>query len=114
MLARLEHDGSSDGQQHAIAGNHLAPVGVVDARQRNLLGGDELPDVELRPIAQRECTELLALADASVQQIPGLGSLVAWIPPALLIAERQDAFLGTGLVLVAAATAERGVEAMLR
>ena len=81
--------------------------------KRDLLGGDELPDVELGPVAQRERAQLLALADAGVQHIPRLGPLVARIPSTLTIAERQDALLGAGLVLVATTAAERGIEAVL-
>ena len=56
---------------------------------------------------------MLALADARVEQRPGLGTLCTRIPAALAVAEGEDALLGPGFVLVAAAPAERGVEAVL-
>src|SRR5450432_3171414 len=88
-------------------------MAVVDARQRHLVQRDVLPDVELGPVRQRERAQVLALADAGVEQIPRLGTLLARIPSAVAIAEAEDALLGAGFVLVAAATAERGVEAVL-
>jgi hypothetical protein len=57
---------------------------------------------------------VLALADARVQQRPRLGALGPWVPAALAVAEAEDALLGTGLVFVAAAAAERGIEAVFR
>ena len=105
--------GPADGEQHAVALDDFALMRVVDARQRDLLGGDELPDVELGPVAQREGAQLLALADAGVQQIPRLWPLVARVPPTMTIAERQDALLGPRLVFVATSAPERGIEAVL-
>ena len=53
---------------------------------------------------------MLAHGVAAVVQVPQLGALVARVPLAELVAQAQDAFLGAGLVLVAAAAAEDGVE----
>ena len=48
---------------------------------------------------------------AAVVEAPQLGALVARVPLAELVAQRDDALLGAGLVLVAARAAEDGVVA---
>jgi hypothetical protein len=87
--------------------------GAVDVDERNLLEVDVLPDVELGPVGDREDPDLLALVDLGVVEVPELGSLVLGIPAMLRVAEGEDPLLGAGLLLVAAAAAERGVEAVL-
>ena len=57
---------------------------------------------------------MLARSVAAVVQAPELGPLVARIPLAELVAQRDDALLGARLVLVAAGTAEDGVVACRR
>ena len=52
-------------------------------------------------------------AHPTVVQVPQLGALVARIPLPELVAEREDALLGAGLVLVATSAAEAGVEPVL-
>ena len=64
-------------------------------------------------LLKREGTQLLALADPRIQQIPRLWALVARIPSTVAITERQDALLGASLVFVATPASERGVEAVL-
>ncbi len=88
-------------------------MGEVDGRQRDALVGDVLPDVELGPVRQRKGADALALLDATVIERPQLGSLVLGIPLAEAIAERVDPLLGARALLVAARTADRGVEAVL-
>ena len=75
--------------------------------------GDVLPDVELGPVAQREHPDVLALVVAAVVEAPQLGPLVLRVPLAEVVAEAEHPLLGPGLLLVAAGTAERGVEAVL-
>ena len=100
-------------QQHPVALEHLALVGVVDRRQLDLLGADVGPDVELGPVGQREHPDVLALVVAAVVQVPQLGPLGLRIPLAELVAEAEHPLLGAGLLLVAPGTAERGVELVL-
>ena len=83
-------------------------VGDLDA-----LAADVVPDVELGPVRQREDPHVLALVDAAVVEAPQLGALVLRVPLAELVAVGVDALLGAGLLLVAAAAAERGGEALL-
>ena len=58
----------------------------------------------------RERADVLAHRVPAVVEVPQLGPLVARVPLAELVAQAQDPFLGPGLVLVAAAAAEDGVE----
>ena len=52
-------------------------------------------------------------ATPAVVEAPELGALVLGVPLAEVVAEGEDALLGAGLLLVAAGTAEEGVEAVL-
>ena len=111
VLARLQV--LVHGQQHPVALEHLAAVGVVDRRQLDLLGADVGPDVELGPVGQREHADVLALVVAAVVEVPQLGPLRLRIPLAELVAEAEHPLLGPRLLLVAAGAAERGVELVL-
>src|SRR4051812_26841003 len=99
--------------QHAVAAEDLALVGEVDRRDLELLLGDVLPHVELGPVAEREHTHVLALADAPVVDAPQLGALAARVPLPEVVAEAEDPLLRAGALLVAAGTAERGIEVVL-
>src|SRR5690606_2002031 len=101
------------GQPHAVALEDAAGVGEVDRRQLDALGGDVLPDVQLGPVGQGEDADVLALAVAAVVEVPQLGPLVLRVPLAELVPEAEHPLLGPGLLLVAAGTAEDGVEAVL-
>src|SRR5436190_16003782 len=82
----------------------------VDRRYRKTLARDVLPDVELRPVRDRECAQVLARGEARVEEVPELRALVARIPLAVLVAVRKDPLLGARLFLVASRAAEKGVE----
>ena len=90
------------------------PVRVVDGRQLDVVVGDVLPDVELGPVAQREDADVLALAVAAVVEVPQLGPLVLRVPLTEVVAERVDALLRPGLLLVAPTASEDGIEAGAR
>ena len=111
VLARLQV--LVHGQQHPVALENLALVRVVDRRQFDLLGPDVGPDVELGPVGQREHPDVLTLVVAAVVQVPQLRPLRLGVPLAELVAEAEHPLLGAGLLLVAAGTAERGVELVL-
>ena len=102
-----------DREEHAVAPEHLTAVRVVDRRELDLLDLDVLPHVELGPVRDGEHADVLALAVPAVEEVPQLGPLVLRVPLAELVAEGVHALLGPGLVLVAAAAAEDGVEAVL-
>ena len=101
-----------DRVEHPVAGEHVALVREVDRRQLELLARDVLPHVELGPVGDREHAHVLAAADAPVVEVPQLGPLAARVPLAEVVAEREDALLRAGALLVAARAAERGVEAV--
>ncbi len=86
---------------------------IVDRRQRQLFAGDVLPHVQLGPVRDREHAHLLALRHAGVVQAPQLGALGLGVPLAELVAEREDALLGAGLLFVAAGAAHQRVELVL-
>ena len=83
---------------------------VVDGREIDAFTADVLPDVELRPVRQREGAQVLTGPHGALVQLPQLGPLALGVPLSERVPERKDALLGTRLVLVAARTAEGGVE----
>src|SRR5437764_1065696 len=91
-----------DGQQHAVALEDLALVGEVDRWDLEILAGDVLPHVQLGPVGDGEGPDVLALADAPVEQRPQLGALVLGVPLAEVVAEGEHPLLGPGLLLVPA------------
>ncbi len=113
LLALQHRDVRGDRQQHPVALEDRAAVGVVQRGQLDLLVQDVLPDVELGPVGQREHPDVLALAVGAVVEVPQLGPLVARVPLAELVPEAEDPLLGPGLLLVAAGPAEYGVEPVL-
>src|SRR4029077_11627276 len=88
--------------EHPVAAEDLALVGEVDRRQLELLARHVLPDVELRPVRDREDAGMSALADARVVQAPQLGPLHARVPLAEVVAEGEDPLLRAAPLLVAA------------
>ena len=101
------------GQPHAVAAEDVALVGEVDGGHLDALALDVLPDVHLGPVGDGEDAHVLAAADAAVVERPQLRPLRARLPLAELVAQREDALLGAGLLLVAAGAAEDGVEPVL-
>ena len=57
---------------------------------------------------------MLAFAQPSVVEAPQLGALRLGLPLPELVAQREDALLGTGLLLVASGTPEDGIELVLQ
>ena len=78
-----------------------------------LLLAHVLPHVELGPVREREHAHVLAGLDEAVVEVPQLGPLGLGVPLAEVVAEREDALLGPGALLVAAGAAERRLEAVL-
>src|SRR5215210_1135848 len=113
LLAVHALDEVADRVEHPVTLEHLALVGHVEAGDLELLGEDVLPDVELGPVGEREHAHVLAAAYAPVVEVPQLRALLARVPLAEVVAEREHALLGAGALLVAAGAAERGVEAVL-
>src|SRR3954453_16332876 len=112
LLVREALDELRDGVEHPVAAEHVALVREVDLRELEILARDVLPDVELGPVRDREHTDVLALADARVVEVPQLGALCARVPLAEVVAEAEDALLRARPLLVAARAAHRGVEAV--
>ena len=53
---------------------------VVDARQVDVVFGNERPNVELSPVRDREDAKVLTLAMTTVVNAPQLWTLIFWIP----------------------------------
>ncbi len=101
------------GVEHPVAREHLALV----ARSRSTAS----------PAPRRRCTATRPARSSwrwgtrgrarpcgcAVVQRPQLGPLALGVPLAEVVAEAEHALLGAGALLVAAGTAERGVEAVL-
>src|SRR5690606_5772382 len=64
LLAGLERVELRLAQQHAVALEDAALVGVVDRGDLDALLADVVPDVELGPVRQREDPHVLALVEA--------------------------------------------------
>src|SRR5699024_1523859 len=94
------------GQPHAVPGEHLALVRVVQRGQLQVLTRDVAPDVELGEVRQRKHPHVFARAVPAVVQVPQLGPLATRIPLPELVAQREDPLLGPGPLLVPARTAE--------
>ena len=103
----VEHD------HHAIAPHDRPLGGKVERHDRNLLEVDVLPDVELRPVGEREDADAFVFANLRVVEAPELRPLVFRIPAVELVAKRKHPLLGPALFFVAAGTAEGGVEPIL-
>src|SRR5437764_10556629 len=112
LLVGIALDECADGVEHSIAPEDLAVVREVDRRQLEPLARDVLPHVELRPVRDREDTNLLALSDARVVEIPDLRALRSRVPLAEVVTEAEDALLCPRTLLVAPRTAHGGVEAV--
>src|SRR6478735_2984842 len=111
VVSGLAH--RADGEPHAVPVEDLALVGVVERRERDVLTLDVAPDVDLGPVADREDADVLAGTVPGVEEVPQLGALVLRVPLTELVAEADDALLGAGLLLVAAAAAEDAVETVV-
>ena len=61
-----------------------ALLGEIERHDRDVLGHDVLPDVELGPVREREDADRFALADARVVELPELGPLVLRVPGVVL------------------------------
>src|SRR5579859_91901 len=88
-----------DHDERPVALDHGARSGEVQRHDRDALAPDVLPDVKLGPVRQRKYPDALALVRAGVVQRPELGTLLARVPAMLRGAEREDALLGTTLLL---------------
>jgi hypothetical protein len=71
-----------------------------------------VPDVQLRPIGEREDANAFARTDAAVEQAPQLGALVLWIPLPGTVAKGEDALLGARLLFIAARASKGRIKAM--
>ncbi|MDT4831032.1 hypothetical protein FQZ97_645210 [compost metagenome] len=85
----------------------------VDRGQRQPLTLDVLPDVQLRPVGDREDAHVLAAMHAGIEQAPQFGALSLGIPLAEFVPERKNAFLGARLFLVAPRAPDAGIETEL-
>src|SRR3954453_1399503 len=93
LLAVPRRDELVDLVEHPLALDDVALLREVQRRDRDLLAGDVLPDVELGPVRQREHPDRLTEVDAAVVEVPQLGALVLRVPLAELVAEAEHPLL---------------------
>jgi hypothetical protein len=74
---------------------------------------DILPDIQLGPVGDGKHPDALALGLAGIVEMPEFRALVFRVPAMVGGAEREDALLGTGFLLIAAGAAESSVEAVM-
>src|SRR5450755_2721849 len=100
-LVALGLDPLALGQEHAVALDDPAFMGVVDRRQGDALTADVLPDVELGEVREREGAQVLARPHAALVELPQFGALPLGVPLAERVPEGEHPLLRPGLVLVA-------------
>ncbi len=98
-----------DGEELAVALENLPLVGEIDGGEGDVLALDIHPDVHLGEVGERKDAEVFAGILAAVEKVPKFGALIFRVPLAEVIAVGEEAFLGAGLFLFAAAAAEAGV-----
>ena len=91
------------GEDLACATDAHAVMREVQRRQGDVLAEDVVPHVELGPVVQGEDPEVLAWRVHAIEQVPELRTLVLGVPLAEVVAVGEEAFLRTGLFLVATA-----------
>ena len=111
LFAGLEREALViDDDEAAAARNDRPRRREIERDDRDLLLRDVAPDIELRPVGQREHANGFAGADAAIVDVPKLGPLFLRIPDVIGGAEREDALLGAAALFVAAGAAEGGIE----
>ena len=98
-----------DHDQRARALHDRTRLGEIERDDRNILGFDVVPDVELGPIRQRKHPHRFAALQPRVVKPPKFRALVARVPGVGGGAMRKDALLGAAFFLVAPCAAECGV-----
>ena len=88
-------------------------LGKVKRDDGDIFETDVLPDVQLRPVGEREDADAFPLMNTGVVDIPQLRALVLGVPLVEFVAEGEDALFGTALFLVAAGATEGSVELIL-
>ena len=104
----------AEAEQRPAAHHRVALVRVVEAGQLDFLAADVVPDVQFRPVTEREDAEVFARGHFAAVEVPQLGALVLRVPLAELVAVGEKTFLGAGLFLVAPGSAEGRVKAPFR
>ena len=72
-----------------------------------------MPDIQLGPVGEGKDANALALRLSPIEEVPQFRALVPWVPAMGRGAEREDAFLGPALLLIATRAAEGDVEPVL-
>src|SRR5262249_2249222 len=89
---------------------YLAFMREIKRWQLDALALDVLPDVKLRPIAQRKDAHLFAGLDPPVVEVPELRTLGARLPLPELISEREDPFLRPRFLFIATGSAQQAIK----
>src|SRR4029079_11058346 len=98
-----------DHDQLAVALDDRSLLREVQGDDLEVLALDVAPHVELGPVGHREDPHRLALGELGVGGTPELRALLARLPAVTGLAQREDALLRPGTLLVATGPAEGGV-----
>ena len=98
------------GEDLACTTDAHAVMGVVEGGQIDVLAQDVVPNVEFRPIVEREDTEVLAGGVHAVEEVPQLRTLVFGVPLAEVVAVGKKALLRTCLFFVSSCPSNARVE----
>src|SRR2546425_11083140 len=94
----LDRERAGGTAQAPVAG----PVSLVkvEVDDRDVLGADVFPDVDLRPVEQGMDPDVRALGEGGLELIPQLRGLLPEVPVAVFVPWREVAFLGARPFLV--------------
>ena len=93
--------------------DHLPLGRVVQRHDGNVFDVDVIPDVQLRPVAQREHAERFARIVTRVEHVPQFRPLVLGVPLHGFVAKGEDPFLRPRPFFIAPGPAEGRIELML-
>src|SRR3989454_1435268 len=94
----LDREGAGSAAQAPVAG----PVALVEVEvdDRDVLGADVFPDVDLCPVEQGVDPDVRARGAGGREPLPQLRRLLPEVPVAVLVPRREVAFLGACPLLV--------------
>src|SRR4029434_7915428 len=92
------------GQPLSVSANAPPFMAEVDPGNFKSLFADILPDVQFRPVAQREDTHVFAGVKSGIVEVPDLRALILRVPLTESIAKAEEALLRARLLLIASSS----------
>src|SRR5690606_21982535 len=109
----IDPDKGRNGHQLAFVLDHFSFVREIDGWQCDLFPADVIPDIQLRPVADREYADVLPFVDPSVINMPQFRALQLGVPLAELITNGKYPLLGACFLFIPAGAANTGIKAEL-